>query len=297
MYYFSCNLFILNIFELYSLCFADFSMAELDIGQHCSYASCQQLDFLPFTCDRCQKVFCKEHRSPDSHNCTECTTPVTLAGARRGPSSYECSLSECSNREMLDIVCDACKKRFCLQHRHAGDHRCQVPPPNQPTVERMARTAQHVENILKSKAEAPVRKPRGRKSKATADKVSLMKLKMAAIGDKHTPESDRIYFRVVLPLGSAEKSKAFFFSKIWTVGRAIDKCASLVGIQNDNNVATAKKLLLFAYEDGSSLRAEVTLENLLQDEEVKVCNGSTLILEYVADGTVTLEQLQAYQIK
>lgn len=274
-------------------------MAELDIGQHCSYATCQQLDFLPFTCDRCQKIFCKEHRGPDSHNCTECSAPARPAGgqaASRGSLSYECSLSECSNHEMLDIVCDACKKRFCLQHRHAGDHRCEATLPN---VERMAiaRTAQHVENILKSKAEAPVRKPRGRKSKATADKVSLMKLKMAAIGDKHAPENDRVYFRVVLPLGSAEKSKAFFFSKMWTVGRVIDKCASLVGIQNDNNAATAKKLRLFDCEDGCALPTDVTLEYLLQREEVKLCNGSTVILEYVADGTVTLEQLQSYQIR
>ena len=272
-------------------------MAELDIGQHCSHATCQQLDFLPFKCDRCLKVFCKEHRSPDSHSCTECNVPAKPPpgqAASRGPLSYECSLSGCSNRELLDIICEACKKRFCLQHRHAADHTCEQTLPN---VERMVQTAKHVENIIKSKTESAVRRPRGRKSKATADKVSLMKLKMGAIGDKHAPESDRVYFRVVLPLGSAEKSKALFFNKMWTIGRVIDKCASLVGIQNDNNVSGVKMLRMFDFDDGCALPTNVTLASLMQGEENKLCNGSTVILEYVADDVVTLEHLQSYQVK
>ena len=279
-------------------CVADLPMAELDIGQHCSYAACQQLDFLPFTCDKCLKVFCKEHRSLDSHSCTECNVLVKPSGggtASAGPLSYECSLPACTNRELLDIVCDACKKRFCLHHRHAGDHMCDCIRPN---ADRMVRTAQHVENILKSKAESAARKPRGRKSKATADKVTLMKLKMGAIGDKHAPEVDRVYFRVILPMGNTDKSKALFFNKTWTVGRVIDKCATLLGIQNDNNVSAAKKLKLFDFDDGCVLPTDVALENLIQGEGSKLNNGCAVILEYVADGTTTLDdQLQSYQIK
>ena len=127
--------------------------------------------------------------------------------------------------------------------------------------------------------------------------MTLMKLKMGAIGDKHAPEADRVYFRVFLPMGSMDKSKALFFSKTWTVGRVIDKCATLLGIQNDNNLSAAKKLKLFNFDDGCVLPTDVALENLIQGEQSKLNNGCTVILEYVADGTATLgDKLQSYQI-
>ncbi|CAH0475135.1 unnamed protein product [Peronospora belbahrii] len=41
----------------------------MDIGAHCSVPACHQQDFLPFTCDCCNGVFCLEHRSYNSHEC------------------------------------------------------------------------------------------------------------------------------------------------------------------------------------------------------------------------------------
>lgn len=40
----------------------------LQIGDHCSF--CNDLDFLPFTCDGCGNIFCQNHRKPDGHNCS-----------------------------------------------------------------------------------------------------------------------------------------------------------------------------------------------------------------------------------
>ncbi|KAG4958814.1 hypothetical protein JHK87_035447 [Glycine soja] len=55
-----------------------------DLGKHCQHRDCNQLDFLPFTCDGCQQFtwpttltwlqcngrsFCLEHRSYKSHAC------------------------------------------------------------------------------------------------------------------------------------------------------------------------------------------------------------------------------------
>ncbi|KAG1327026.1 zinc finger AN1 domain-containing stress-associated protein 12 [Cocos nucifera] len=40
-----------------------------DLGAHCDHENCNQLDFLPFTCDGCQKVFCLEHRTYKAHGC------------------------------------------------------------------------------------------------------------------------------------------------------------------------------------------------------------------------------------
>ena len=40
------------------------------LGQHCSIPSCHQLDFLPFKCDYCSNLYCLQHRSIQSHQCT-----------------------------------------------------------------------------------------------------------------------------------------------------------------------------------------------------------------------------------
>ncbi|CAD7960294.1 unnamed protein product [Amoebophrya sp. A120] len=39
------------------------------VGAHCAYPGCHQQDFLPFTCVRCQLVFCLDHRREEDHNC------------------------------------------------------------------------------------------------------------------------------------------------------------------------------------------------------------------------------------
>lgn len=41
----------------------------LSIGEHCSVSHCGQVDFLPFKCDCCNRIFCLEHRSYAAHAC------------------------------------------------------------------------------------------------------------------------------------------------------------------------------------------------------------------------------------
>ncbi|BGP03548.1 hypothetical protein RTG_03162 [Rhodotorula toruloides ATCC 204091] len=42
----------------------------LDIGRHCKEPSCNQLDFLPFSCPSCHEDFCADHwRPPAGHKC------------------------------------------------------------------------------------------------------------------------------------------------------------------------------------------------------------------------------------
>lgn len=41
---------------------SDLTKNELeDLGNHCSFESCNRLDFLPIKCDLCRGIFCKEH--------------------------------------------------------------------------------------------------------------------------------------------------------------------------------------------------------------------------------------------
>ncbi len=39
-----------------------------NLGSHCSFSECKQLDFLPFSCS-CGEKFCLTHRLPLQHNC------------------------------------------------------------------------------------------------------------------------------------------------------------------------------------------------------------------------------------
>ncbi|KAI8867183.1 hypothetical protein GQ42DRAFT_115813, partial [Ramicandelaber brevisporus] len=66
------------------------------VGAHCSAPSCNQLDFLPFTCDGCHKSFCKDHFTPDfdsnnllGHQCSA-KRPGTTS-ARTVPTCPICS--------------------------------------------------------------------------------------------------------------------------------------------------------------------------------------------------------------
>ncbi len=45
------------------------SKGLLNVGQHCAYKECGQVDFLPFICDKCSKSFCLSHQSYASHEC------------------------------------------------------------------------------------------------------------------------------------------------------------------------------------------------------------------------------------
>ncbi|XP_062006887.1 zinc finger AN1 and C2H2 domain-containing stress-associated protein 11-like [Rosa rugosa] len=136
-----------------------------DLGKHCSVVECQQIDFLPFTCDSCNKVFCLEHRSYIKHNCpkgdrqnvTVVICPLCAKGVHLipdedpnitwerhvntdcDPSNYEkatkkkkCPVPGC--REVLTfsntIKCRDCMADHCLKHRFGPDHKC--PGPKKP---------------------------------------------------------------------------------------------------------------------------------------------------------------------
>lgn len=136
-----------------------------DLGKHCSVEECKQIDFLPFTCDRCRQVYCLDHRSYIKHNCpkadkkdvTVVICPLCAKGVRLNPdedpnisweahvstdcnpSNYEkvtkkkkCPVPGC--KELLTfsntIRCRDCTKDHCLKHRFGLDHKC--PGPKKP---------------------------------------------------------------------------------------------------------------------------------------------------------------------
>ncbi|KAH8963746.1 hypothetical protein BDL97_04G028500 [Sphagnum fallax] len=133
-----------------------------DLGKHCSEELCHQLDFLPFKCDACSKIFCLEHRSYKSHNCSKATvkdstvlicpicaaTVKTVFGedpnltmekhsqtANCDPNNYakvmkkpKCPVKGC--HELLTfsnkMTCKSCNKATCVRHRFPADHACVI---------------------------------------------------------------------------------------------------------------------------------------------------------------------------
>lgn len=124
------------------------------IGRHCAHSSCQQLDFLPFKCRKCAKVYCLEHRNCpctegsqetvlvcplcakavvcppgedpelvfDRHTRTECD-PSNYDRVHRKP---RCPVAGCKEKLTTTntYTCRDCAVTVCLKHRLPSDHKC-----------------------------------------------------------------------------------------------------------------------------------------------------------------------------
>ncbi|XP_057463905.1 zinc finger AN1 domain-containing stress-associated protein 12-like [Actinidia eriantha] len=129
-----------------------------DLGTHCQHPECNQLDFLPFKCDSCLKVFCLDHRLHKSHDCPKsdhnsrkvvvceiCSTSIETTGRdgddeeailERHEKSGDCDPKKkkkptCPVRRCREILtfsntstCKTCKIKVCLKHRFFADHGC-----------------------------------------------------------------------------------------------------------------------------------------------------------------------------
>ncbi len=148
----------------------------LGLGEHCSWPSCQQIDFLPFTCDCCNKTYCLDHRRYESHSCSAagsrssevivcplCAKGVKLLGRdanvafdehqregtcdsanwRRVNAKPRCPVKGC--REKLTTIntyaCKRCSQRVSAEHAGLGagnPRRCEAPLPQLPGASRRA---------------------------------------------------------------------------------------------------------------------------------------------------------------
>ncbi|WCJ20904.1 zinc finger (AN1-like) family protein [Euphorbia peplus] len=129
-----------------------------DLGRHCQHSECNQLDFLPFNCYACHKVFCLEHRMYKSHNCPKaeqdsrkvmiceiCSVSMETTGCNgdeeklimekhvksadcdpKKKKKPKCGVRRC--KETLTFsnssTCKTCHMKVCLNHRFPADHGC-----------------------------------------------------------------------------------------------------------------------------------------------------------------------------
>ncbi|XP_053957859.1 AN1-type zinc finger protein 2A [Anastrepha ludens] len=142
------------------------------LGQHCNGSTCNRLDFLPFTCDSCNKVFCSSHFNYDKHLCKGplrkdmqvpicplCGEPVPTAPGvepdltvgrhidqqcksdTKKIYTNRCSYKNCKKKELIPFTCTECKINYCLRHRHASDHECKGTSRTNVDKRAMAATA------------------------------------------------------------------------------------------------------------------------------------------------------------
>ncbi|OEL28025.1 Zinc finger AN1 domain-containing stress-associated protein 17 [Dichanthelium oligosanthes] len=131
-----------------------------DLGAHCDEPDCNQLDFLPFDCDGCGKVFCAAHRTYRDHGCAkaadqgrtvvvcpDCGDAIERTAAPGGPQDERGILEahvrarrcdparkrkpRCPARRCKEPLtfsntseCKACGAKVCLRHRFPADHDC-----------------------------------------------------------------------------------------------------------------------------------------------------------------------------
>jgi predicted nucleic acid binding AN1-type Zn finger protein len=127
----------------------------MEYGQHCSLSDCNQIDFLPFTCNACEKIYCLDHRSYAAHQCKvglsrdhqalfcpECSSSLVVgvngnadevlsrhltydcAGKQANSSAKKkCLVKGC--KESLTLTkCKLCHEDVCIPHRFEKDHNC-----------------------------------------------------------------------------------------------------------------------------------------------------------------------------
>lgn len=245
-------------------------MAELNIGKHCSVPTCHQLDFLPFMCYDCSKIFCKLHKEVTAHQCSG--QPSTLPKISSvAIVSYQCTFNNCENTELVPVKCSLCEEQFCLTHRSAEVHNC--------TKLNNQRNPKLVENPSSEPTYTVPKKIKykNKKQEKLATKVALMKLKMSAKGKATIPTNHRVYFLIYK--ASDDTNHPVFVSKDWTVGRVLDVVADALKSVNKNHLPNEPHLHLFSASTGTVLQNNKVVDDLLKTESV--FNGSTIVLAYV----------------
>eukprot|EP01111_Echinosteliopsis_oligospora_P011450 TRINITY_DN3788_c0_g1_i2.p1 TRINITY_DN3788_c0_g1~~TRINITY_DN3788_c0_g1_i2.p1 ORF type:complete len:282 (-),score=41.39 TRINITY_DN3788_c0_g1_i2:13-858(-) len=276
------------------------------LGKHCENEGCNQLDFLPFECISCHKIFCLEHKSASAHHCSSSinvvapvcpicdhVVPVKLGddvniildahiakGCVKGGSNlHACSLPNCKTKEVAPLICKLCNQNHCVRHRNPLDHQCSAQEKK--VVKEKRQVPKHIGQIPQSALNNPM-----------ARKIALMKMKMHAVGDKNLPVENRYYLSVVFPADSKVTPKILYFDPAWTIGKVLDKVAEIGGIENKNNQTGAAKIHLIDLKTGAPMKNEEVLGSAKD-----IQSGDSVLLDTLetSDDLVLLDSLESME--
>ncbi|KAF9264912.1 hypothetical protein L218DRAFT_861741 [Marasmius fiardii PR-910] len=210
----------------------------LKIGNQC--ATCPQVDFLPIRCD-CDKYFCKDHISPDAHDCVLLADKVLVDFDSK---LQRCHLELC-NKPSLNLssdpsaaCCSHCGHSFCAEHRHQSAHHCTAHPPVRAKNE--AARALLTKHFPSTSSQSP--KVSTTPSNTTQlntvksgqfQKLEAMKMRHKAIPvdpqDKATvPVNQRRFVKA--RIDGAGEEKIYWTRKTITTGKVFDLLATGLGI-------------------------------------------------------------------
>ncbi|KAF7233050.1 hypothetical protein EG68_11300 [Paragonimus skrjabini miyazakii] len=230
-------------------------MAEFDIGAHCAYIDCKQIDFLPIQCDACKQIFCKLHSSMISHHCTEeRRTVASLPSKSTVSHASNCQFSSCGRLEVIPLICEACGGQFCITHKQKEVHHCPnlwtatdeaiairkagleaSSHLNRSALETVSRSLNQTGKPATKKSVANTlgsAKQMSGRARTTAARLSLVKTKMEAQPAGRSAASlapeERFVLRLASTtdlLSSSVSSPAeipVFFGKNWPLGKLLD---------------------------------------------------------------------------
>jgi len=217
----------------------------IDIGRNCY--KCNELDFLPFTCEFCKHTYCSKHRTLEQHDCP---------GKANFANQHSRSVLSTSNLpKSSSLFPDRYADRRKVDHQLSSS----TPKPTNilETQFRVGDAAGKVRNAFtkfnkflsvqksnpKSKSFVGFAK---RANTAKPNKgVEVALLRKQAKGDGKIPANDRIYIWTLYINAKCDEDltkinvdkdrKAIFVSKNWPVGRALDSIADQLAVGNFNN--------------------------------------------------------------
>ncbi|KAL2177690.1 zinc finger-like protein [Thermothelomyces heterothallicus CBS 202.75] len=276
------------------------------VGSHCQYSYCNQLDFLPFRCQSCNKTFCLEHRTEDSH---ECTNPGAWAARRREQELARPSLGQgkpmrdpvgrkkvCADDNCSAVIgtplapgvpCPSCNRDYCLKHRLREEHDCSSKTPIGARAAGAAQAAAVAEGARSAlerfrlwgqakKQQAKISLAPASSKPKVAQMLAVNNLKKTAKGDAKIAPEKRIYLYVEAEAATARAKipkGEFFYSHDWVVGKMLDAAARSLQVPNINNQSSSEedKLRVFHVEGGRLLDFNEKLGDVLQ-------SGNTVVL-------------------
>lgn len=99
------------------------------IGAHCALETCNVNDFLPIRC-KCDRLFCKDHISPEMHACITLHTEDKPAASSTSVHKLQrCAADKCNKPSLeafvadnfdtagrIPAVCERCKQSYCATY-------------------------------------------------------------------------------------------------------------------------------------------------------------------------------------
>ncbi|CAM9205804.1 unnamed protein product [Discosporangium mesarthrocarpum] len=193
----------------------------------CSREGCSRHDFLPFVCAACGGIFCLDHRSIRAHDCEKGEAflppetdsgPNSVIAGGTGPSQR--ASHPLSQRKPSEIMGDVVS-RF---HGREGELNADVTHYNIKAKATGARNGAPDKLLIRAQEKA--KKSSTERDKRVSAQVHRMLLKSKAFGDNKLKMSDRFFLEVHY-CRNEEATHHMFFSRLWTVGRALDRIVEL----------------------------------------------------------------------